>query len=207
MSGDRTPDRTLLITCGWIGIFGSFALVAGNIVGSLVVPGHNWVADTVSNLAAGKYEDIQDFALYGYAAALIACAIGAANAHPGGQRWTLGIFCLAFLACLIVVIGARNEYGDHDRNGIVVHIYLAYAMGVLFMVTPLLMARGAEKRVAWFRRLSWTAGGIWIIGAPPYLFIPTSIDGAWERALGLVAVIWTIALAWSLIRLGRAIPP
>ena len=144
----------LLITCGLIGLAGCLALIVGNAVGSVVVPNHDWIADTVSDLAAGKYERIQDVALFGYAAALNACAIGAAHYHLGGRRWTGGVLCLTMLSLTITVIGARDEYGDADSGGVVIHIYLVYGLGVLFAVAPFLIAGGMGREAPAFKWIS-----------------------------------------------------
>ena len=192
----------MLISCGLIGLGGCLALVGGNVIGSIVVPDHDWIADTISDLAAGRYERIQDFALFGYAAALIACAIGAAHHHLGGRRWTGGVFCLALLAFTVTVIGARDEYGDADSDGIVIHIYLVYALGVLFAAAPLLMAGGMGREAQRFRWISIGCAALWILTAPIFFFLPTGIDGLYERGLGLISIVWISTLSWMLFRAG-----
>ena len=192
----------LLISCGLIGLGGCLALIVGNVVGSIVVPNHDWIADTVSDLAAGKYERIQDFALFGYAAALIACAVGAAHYHLGGKSWTGGVFCLTLLALTVTVIGARDEYGDADHDGIVIHVYLVYALGVLFAATPFLMAGGMGREAPHLKWIAVVCGLLWIVAAPIFFFLPTGIDGLYERGLGLISIAWTGTLSWMLLRAG-----
>lgn len=172
-------------------------------MGSLVVPNHDWVSETVSDLAAGPYAIIQDVALYGYAAALSACAIGAAHDHPGGIRWSGGILCLMLLATVVTIIGARNEYGDGDHEGIVIHIYLVYALGILFLLAPLAMASGMGRVAPAFERVALGCALLWAVGAPLYFTLPTSIDGLIERGLGLVTVVWVVTLSWLLLQRGR----
>lgn len=194
---------SLLVSLGWIAILGGVALVAGNVIGSFLVPGHDWIADTVSDLAAGRYEIIQDVALYGYAGSLIACAIGAGHYHRDGARWNLGIACLALLAMCVVIIGARNEYGDSDNNGIVIHIYVVYALGLLFAALFVLMARGMGQMSAWYGHVSLGCAALWLLGAPTFFFMPTGYDGAFERGLGLVTLAWVGSFGWMLIRAGH----
>lgn len=196
--GVRSPH--LLVICAVIGFAGSAVLILGNIVGSLVVPNYDWVADSVSDLAAGPSDIIQDVALYGYAAALGACAVGAAHDHLGGKRWSGGILCLMLLATVVTIIGARNEYGDGDREGVVIHIYLVYALGALFLAAPLLMAHGMGRVGATFERVALGCAVVWGIGAPVFFMVPTSIDGLVERGLGLVTVVWVGSLCWVLLR-------
>lgn len=196
----------LLIFCGAIGLIGSVMLAVGNIVGSMVVPGHDWVADTVSDLAAGEHEIIQDFSLYGYAAALIACAIGAAHYHLGRGWWSIGVLSLTLLALLVTLVGARNEYGDGDDEGLVLHIYFVYGLGVLFTVAPFAMARGMGIDGAVYRWIAWITGAFWAIGAPIFFFLPTEWDGAWERGLGVVTMVFIMALSVLLIQAGQDVP-
>ena len=193
-------DAQLLIGAGAIALFGSVCLLAGNIIGSIVVPNHDWVADTVSDLAAGRYEIIQDVALYGYAAALIACALGAAHFHAHTKRWNAGILCLAILAVCVVVIGARNEYGDNDNEGIVIHIYLVYALGVFFTLLFVAMAKGMGVVNAVYARISYGCAALWGVGAPIFFILPTSFDGAFERGLGVITMVWVCAFGVMLIQ-------
>ncbi|MFP7569611.1 DUF998 domain-containing protein [Marivita sp. S2033] len=203
MSEHHQPNSQLLWAAGLIALMGSLALILGNVIGSIVVPGHDWVADTVSDLAAGRYEIIQDVALYGYAGALFACAIGAAHHHKDGTRWNLGIGCLAILTVCVVVIGARNEYGDNDSEGIVIHIYVVYALGVLFAALFFLMARGMANIGIWYARFSYGCAILWVIGAPVFFIMPTGYDGIYERGLGVLTVAWVTVFAWMLISIAR----
>ncbi|MCX7567723.1 DUF998 domain-containing protein [Sulfitobacter sp. F26169L] len=196
-------DSHLLTSCGIIAILGAIAMVLGNVVGSIVVPDHDWIADTVSDLAAGKYEIIQDVALYGYAATLIACAIGASHLHMDGTRWNLGIGSLALLAMCVVIIGARNEYGDQDNEGIVIHIYVVYVLGLLFALLFLLMARGMARAARRYAVISYCCAALWIIAAPIFFVMPTGYDGAFERGLGIITIIWVTAFAWLLIAVAQ----
>ena len=196
----------LLKFLGVVALLGALALVVGNIVGSIVVPGHDWVADTVSDLAAGRFEIIQDVALYGYAGALTACALGAAHLHKDGTRWNAGIVCLALLAMCVVVIGARNEYGDSDSEGIVIHIYVVYALGLLFAVLFWVMAKGMGMVSAGYGRLSRACAVVWTLAAPVFFFMPTGYDGAYERGLGIVTLIWVGGFAVMLISAARITP-
>lgn len=196
----------LLHYLGVVALLGGLALIAGNIVGSIVVPGHDWVADTVSDLAAGRYEIIQDVALYGYACALMACALGAAHLHKDGTRWNVGIGCLALLTMCVVVIGARNEYGDSDSEGIVVHIYVVYALGLLFAVLFWVMGKGMGMIGAGYGRLSRACAVVWILAAPVFFFLPTGYDGAYERGLGIITLIWVGGFAKMLISAARITP-
>lgn len=196
-------DPHLLIASGVVAGIGAIMMVLGNVIGSLVVPNHNWIADTVSDLAAGKYEIIQDVSLYAYAAGIMASAIGAAHIHQDGTRWNLGIGCLSLLVMCVIIIGARNEYGDNDNEGIVIHVYVVYFIGFLFSALFLLMGRGMGRVARRYGVISYTCAALWTFGAPIFFFMPTGYDGAYERGLGLITIVWFIAFSWMLIVVGR----
>ncbi len=199
----QTLNTQLLLATALVAIVGTVVLVLGNIVGSIVVPNHDWVADTVSDLAAGKYEIIQDVALYGYAGSFVACAIAAAHLHLDGTRWNIGIACLALLALCVAIIGARNEYGDQDNEGIVIHIYIVYLLGVLFTTLFLSMGRGLALVARRYAIISYCCAASWTVGAPIFFFMPTGYDGAFERGLGVITVVWVISFSWMLTSVAR----
>jgi hypothetical membrane protein len=176
--------------CGWLGAAALFLAV---VVAPHFVPHHDVIADTISDLGAGENEWIVDVGLYAFAGALMVLAVGAAHLHPGGDMgWTLGILTLLLLGLLVTVIGARNEYGDADTGGVVIHIYLVYLLGVCFAAAPFAMASQVGPRLALaFRAL----GALWILAAPVFFFLPDGVDGLYERALGVIALGWTSTLA------------
>lgn len=195
-TGATGPHRpTFLRFCAAVGVFGVVSMVVGNIIGSLVVPGHDAMADTVSDLGAGRYEIIQDVALYCLAAGIVALSLGAAHCHAGQQGWSAGTVMLATIAATVVVIGARNEYGDGDSDGVVVHIYVVYLMGILFFAAPLAMAAGLRTRSRAMARLAVGLALAWGVGAFLYFNAPDSIDGGVERAIGLIAMAFLLLLA------------
>ncbi|MEL6516515.1 MAG: DUF998 domain-containing protein, partial [Pseudomonadota bacterium] len=125
-------DPLLLRISAGIALLGTVLLIGSNVVGSMVVDNHDWVADTVSDLAAGRWEIIQDFGLYGYAAGLAALGLAVAHIRMPGRGWTIAALSLAALAIIVTVIGARNEYGDGDNEGVECGSYRVYALGALF---------------------------------------------------------------------------
>ena len=178
----------LLISFSAIGIAGCVALVIGTMIAAMVVPGHDWVADTISDLAAGRHEIIMDVALYGFAAGLMATALAAAHAHLGAGGWSVGVASLAILAALVTVIAARNEYGDKDNEGVVIHMYLVYALGALFLLTCAVMQAGLRAsghKAAGIALIG--LGAAWALISAIFLMSATSVDGLIERILGLIA--------------------
>lgn len=199
------PDSFLLAICGVTGLAGSLALVLTNIIGSLLVPDYDWVADTISDLAAGRYEIIQDLGFYGFAGSLVACALGAANVHSGTRRWSVGLIGLALMAALVVVIGARNEYGDNDARATWgVHLGIVSALMLAFLVTALALSRGMAAVRPAYGTLTLACVGIFVVSGAAFFLAPTGYDGLVERVVGLVAITWASAFSVMLLELRRA---
>jgi uncharacterized protein DUF998 len=198
----REPDTMLASVCGVVAVVGALALVASNLIGSMLVPGHDWMADTISDLAAGKYEIIQDVGMYLYVAALLGLAIGAAHLHTGTRAWSGMSLGLALIALCVTIIAARNEYGDGDNDGVVIHIYVVYAMGLLFVAT-FAMAAWYETTFR-IRAMSAICAGLWVVGAPAFFMSPTAYDGGIERALGVVSACWVGAVGVRFLQAARA---
>lgn len=204
-AGAPTPPGrpAFLVAVGILGLVGCVVLVGGSFLGAALVPSYSWVSDTISDLAVGPKEIVMDLALYGFAAALVATALGAAHLHLGGVGWTLGTFTLVLTAATTVVVGARNEYGDGDSEAVVIHIYLVYLLGILFAAGPFLMAEGAGVVASGYRVAFRLLGALWVVAAPVFFLVPTSWDGLYERLLGVIAVAWIGLLCWLFIAAGR----
>ncbi len=200
---DRSERPYLLIFLGALGLLGCVTLVAGTVIAPFYVPNHDIFADTISDLAAGPSEIIMDVTLYGFAVSLLAIALAASHVHLGGVFWSIGTLSLAILAVLVVVIGARNEYGDGDDEGVVIHIYLVYGLGVFFLVAPLSMVRSLTAEHPTMARTLLGLALVWGISAPVFFFLPTSIDGMYERMLGVVAC--AMVVLYSCVFLGRGL--
>ncbi|QXT39652.1 DUF998 domain-containing protein [Gymnodinialimonas ceratoperidinii] len=184
---------------------GCIAVVVGLLVAQAMVPEYNWIADTISDLAAGENEIIMDVALYGFAFSFFAAALGLS--HVRGWDWRLPVsgLSMAGIAALIVVIGARNEYGDNDNDGVVIHVQLVYGLGVLMAAAPFLAARFAGEVHDGYGTALRVLGAVWIVAAPIFFFTGTSYDGLYERGLGLLAIgVVSIigAMFWRIARIG-----
>lgn len=173
------------------------------LIADFMVPNHDWIADTISDLAAGKYEFIVDIGIYAFSGSLISIALLAAHDHLGGLRWSLGSVGFAVLGLIVFLVGSRNEYGDNDQDGWVIHIYLVYALGLLVAVLPWAMSKGARRINRNLGRLLVALSVLWCLSAPVFFFLPTTIDGLYERYLGLVSFCIVGTLAWLFIHRAR----
>ena len=204
----EVPDTHL--KPGFMVVLGSYAFLGcilfglSILIADFVVPDHDWVADTISDLGAGKYEFIVDIGIYAFSASLISIALLAAHDHLGGLRWSVGAVGFAVLGLIVFLVGARNEYGDNDSDGWVIHVYLVYALGLLMAILPWAMAQGAGRVSRNLGRILITISVLWTVSAPIFFFLPTNIDGMYERYLGLISFCTVSTMAWLfLIRARR----
>lgn len=193
----------LWLTCGVIGIIGCFAAIASNIIGVIVVEDHNPISQTISALAIEKYAWIQDIGLDMFATGLIACALGLYVWNLNGIRWKIGNFLLLLLGIDIYIIAEHNKYAGRPGVGANIHIYCVYALGLLFTALTLLLAFGLRKVGRNWYRFSIGTSIFWIVLAPIFFFVPTNIDGAYERFISLIMITWVAAISWLLIKKGR----
>jgi hypothetical membrane protein len=187
-------------------ILGCLLFSASILIADFVVPDHNWMADTISDLGAGKYEFIVDIGIYAFSASLLSIALLCAHVHLGGWRWSGGTIGFAILALIVFLVGARNEYGDNDNEGVVIHSYLVYALGLLMVFLPWAMARQLGRAHPAYGRVLIGTAIVWILAAPPYFFLPTGVDGIYERGLGLISFFLVSTMAWFFIRYARHHP-
>jgi hypothetical membrane protein len=197
----------LLFALGVYAILGCIIFGVMILIADFIVPDHDWIADTISDLGAGKYEFIVDIGIYAFSASLISIALLAAHVHLGKWDWSMGTVGFAILGLIVFLVGARNEYGDNDSEGVVIHIYLVYALGLLMAVLPAAMARGAHRAGRGFGWLLVGYSVLWILSAPFFFFLPDSIDGVYERYLGLISVATVVTLAVLFVRRGRRMSP
>lgn len=197
------PNLSLLRACGIVGLIGPIGAVVANILGVLIYEEHDWISETISNLAAGPWGWIQDVGLVLLAFGLVAVAAGLWNWGLGGIRRKVVVTALVLLAADVVVIALHNEYGDGDSGKFVIHSYANYALGLLFGVTTWAAARPLGAVGPRWKRFSWGIAIAWVILAPVFYFVPTAWDGLYERGLALLFLGWVAAVSWLLLRRGK----
>ena len=210
MSNNVTAPRPhsapgFMLCLGWVAILGCVVFTVSILIADFVVPEHDWMADTISDLGAGRYEFIVDIGIYAFSAALIACALLCAHMHFGGAWWSGGTIGLALLGLIVFLVGARNEYGDRDSDGVVIHIYLVYALGLIMLTVPWMLSNGFADISPVVAKAMKGISLIWLVSAPPFFFLPTGIDGIYERYLGLIAMAMVVLLGRFFIQRGTAL--
>jgi hypothetical membrane protein len=184
-------------------ILGCFIFASAILIADFVVPDHDWIADTISDLGAGRFEFIVDIGIYAFAASLICIALLSAHDHLGGWKWSFGSTGFAILGLIVFLVGSRNEYGDNDNDGWVIHTYLVYALGLLMAILPWAMADNARRISPRIGRILIMISILWTVSAPVFFFLPNDIDGIYERYLGLIAFGAVITMAWLFINHAR----
>lgn len=207
----RSPDdafRAAIVyrAAGVLGLAGSAAAILGNVIGVIVHDQVGFVADTISDLAAGRHAWIQDVGIYACALGLLAVAAALYDWQVGGWRWKLGAVLLGAVAATIFVIGAHGEYGDRDEGGLVIHPYVVSLFGIQFAAAALLLADGLETLEAGWSRFSRILAGIWLVAGPLFFVVPTSWDGLYERAVAGLMLLWLVAVSRLLLRKANGQP-
>ncbi|TWT65440.1 hypothetical protein Pla123a_49080 [Posidoniimonas polymericola] len=185
----------------WVAWFSVGCIAAATVltfVGSWLTPDANMVASTISDVAAGPYDWVQDSGFYILSAGLLALAYGMYNLHTQRWHWLAAIATLPIMAVAVTVMGFYQEYGDGDHESGEIHIYLVYAFGFAFLALLLLSIPHLMTHNSWWRPLNLWWLALWIAGAVYYFNMGTGYDGLVERALGFAYLAWMFLLAWRL---------
>ena len=193
----------LLMFCGLVGLIGNVMPVV-TIFWGWSVTDHAFVADTISDLARGDNKWIMDLGFYFHAAGLLALAIAAAHAHLGRAGWSVGVFCLAFLALDVVLLGLWDEFGASAQpgDGMSVHTKLSFVLGPLFLLGPLVMVPGVGGLSRTYAALFVGAAASWAVFATGFKLAPDGIDGLLEKIAVVGAMGWTLPLSFLYLARG-----
>ena len=202
MNKNRSSNK-LALTCGIVGIFGCLSVILANIIGIIVVDNHNPISETISALAITEYAWIQDLGLNLYAIAMFACAIGLYAWNLGGLRWKIASVLLGLLGIDVILIAQHNQYAGREGVGASIHIQCVYVLAVLFAAITLLLSFGLRRVGRSWYRYSMGTAIVWTVLAPIFFFVPTNIDGAYERFISLITISWITAISWLLIKRGQ----
>ena len=198
----RSGDSVLRIS-GLLGLLGAIALPAANAAGIIVVERHDWISDTISDLAAGPHDWIQDLGLYLFALGLAALGLGLWRLQLDAWRARAGAALLWVVAADVVLMAFWEDYRNPDP-GFTIHPYAVYLFGIALGLVFALLARGLGQIGRGWAWASLALFIAWAILAPIYFFVPATIEGLYERGLGLLVVGWMLAVSVLLLEEGRA---
>ena len=184
-----------------VAILGAIAVIVANLVGAWMHPSTGLVADTISNLAAGRYHWVLDAALviYGVGMGMIALALwdfDLGSDVPGGWHWRTGAALIGLVGIAVAVIALWNEYGDGVPGGVTIHLEVVIAMGIAFTLGTVLLSLGLVRLGRGWSAFSLWSGILWLIfGIAFFYFVPDGWDGLVERIAAGIMVVWSLGMA------------
>ena len=184
-------------TCGVIGILGCVAVLATDLIGIALHEAHNPIKNTISMLAIGKYGWIQDLGLDILAIGFLALAIGLYTWKSSGTKWIIGLIILVLISVDLILIAEHNQYAG--RPGDKIHRKLIYALALLFPALVLLTSFDLKSLKPYLKKFSFWIAGLWLVLAPLLPLVPDSINGAYERLVCALIVIWLGTVSYNLI--------
>ncbi|MCX2745617.1 DUF998 domain-containing protein [Mangrovivirga sp. M17] len=192
--------RTIIKTCGIIGISGCIAVIAADVVGIILHEKHDPISDTISMLAIGKYGWIQDIGLDLLALGYFALAAGLLLWKRKGTKWIISMIILILMSATVVLIAEHNQYaGRPGHTGHAIHRKLVFTLAGLFLFLTVLSSFDLKYLKPFLKKFSWWIAGLWLIFAPLLPLIPDNFDGAYERLICTLLVAWPIVVSYQLI--------
>lgn len=183
---------------------GCVAVIAGDIIGIAVHEKHDPISDTISMLAIGKYGWIQDWGVDILALGFLAAATGLYTWKRKGTKWIIGLITMVLISIDLVLIAEHNQYAG--RPGYTIHRELVYILAGLFLILSILISFGLKSLKPYLKRFSLWIASLWLIFAPLLPLIPDSWDGAYERLVSTLLVIWLAVISYHLIKLKGSRP-
>ena len=155
------------------------------------------IRDTISDLAASKREgtpsdQLADAGIYAFVVSVIATTVGLLRWRIDRLDWKVGSLLLVIVAICIVLIAGYEAYTSND--GPVIHYRLVYVLGIAFPLTVLLTAGQFWEIKRPLGIALYSLGVVWLVLGPAFFLIPTEWDGAYERMLAGLKLIWFIAM-------------
>ncbi len=182
--------------CGALGIMGSFVVVASDLIGIAVHEKHDPISDTISMLAIGKYGWIQDWGLDILALGYLALAVGLYTWKRKGIKWIISLIILVLISINLVLIAEHNQYAGRPGNNI--HRELVYILAGLFLISTVLISFDLKSLKPFLKRFSLWVASLWLIFAPLLTLIPDTLDGAYERLICSLLVVWPAVVSYQL---------
>ena len=188
------------VIVAWMSVVCVGISIVLTLVAPVLTPDANMITSTISDVAAGPYDWVQDLAFYIVAFALFGLMYGMWRMSASSWHWHGAMATLPIMAIAIVIMACYQEYGDGDsnRNGLVIHTYLVYIFGIAFLSLVALSTPTLASRHGWWRPLNISFFVIWTSATAYYFNMSTAWDGLVERIIGLAYLGWLFLLAWRL---------
>ena len=189
MSKDSGTDATSRIL-GGITIAGSLTTVVTDLLGATLNEKVGLVRDTISDVAAGNYDDLADLGLYAFVLGVIAATVGLMRWRIDRNDWKLGAVALVIFAVAVTLVAGYEAYST--GNGHELHRYFVYTLGAAFPLAAVLTAGQMyeiDKRVG---IACYALGGVFALLGPGPFMVSTSWDGLYERFLAFLMLAWFV---------------
>ncbi len=196
----KPKNSDFFVFSGILGLFGCVAGVGTDIAGVIISPQYGFVHDTISALAGGPFDWIQDIGLAWFSIGSFAVGIGLYRWKLGGIGWRIGSILLAVLAAAILVLTVHEQYSKLIPYGLVIHSSLVGTIGIVFALVSLCTAKGLKRVYQRSMYFGLSTAVLWIVAAPILTVVPDSWEGAYERSVALVMVLWLAVVSFLLIR-------
>lgn len=178
-----------------------FALFA-DILGILVYEDHNPVRQTISQLAHGKYAYIQDIGLLLFGLGILAAGTALYVWKPKSAKWQWGSILLIIMGVCVGVLAEFNDFAGEP--GTTIHIVLAVLIGILFAVCTFVLGMAFKKISKNWYAASIGIGTAFLLACSGFLFISKAYEGAYERGVALLVLLWFIIMGYHLTALDKA---
>ena len=191
-----------------LALLGAAAVVVANIVGVWLHPTIGFFADTISNLAAGRYAWVLDIALVLFAIGMVAVGVALWRQDLDGWRFRTGAALTVLTGIGIVVIALYDEYGDNDTGGVTIHLEVVIAMALAFAIATWLVAPGLTRIGSRWSAFSMLIGVGWLLLGLAFYFVASDgWDGFVERIAAGLMVVWALAMARLVVKEREAASP
>lgn len=200
--------RTRIMRCSAVAAtLGGLLFIATDIAAIALAKSYSLVSGTISALAVGRYAWVQDVGIDAFAVSFVALALGLLYWRPVRQWvWLCSVMFLVLSGIATFLIAQHHVYGPYTP-AMPIHAEL---VAVLFITTALALigvARNTKRAHSGVRLLTLLFGIPFCVLGVPYFFMPERIEGAYERFLVALVLMWTLGISYFLLRLSRTHTP
>jgi len=130
-----------------------------------------------------------------------ALAVGLYTWKRGGTKWIISLIILVIISIDLVFIAEHNQYTGRPSYNI--HIELVYLLAGLFLILTILISFDLKQLRPFLKRFSLWIASLWLISAPFLPLIPDTLDGAYERIICTLLVVWPAVISYNLLKISR----
>lgn len=189
-----------------IGVLGCVAVAGADLAMWTLLDGYDPIGDTISDAAAGPHSWVMDAGLLAFALGIMALTAGLVLRGRGDARSWLLRAALVLLCIDLGLLALRNEYGDGDPGGLVLHDGFVVLWGVLVTLILWFLPVIPPVKGDRFSKVARPLAIVWAAGAAFMELAPEAILGAYERGLGLILIAAVVGAAVRLYEAPEAPP-